>query len=88
MGRTKRQFSNMVCDKEMIKPTLRQKLTARMDQLQEWMESNYHLEHPHECNDLINNKLNFAWSVLSEEDRDYIHGAQYAIQEQVSWGPQ
>ena len=55
-----------------------------MDQLQEWMERNYHLDHPDDVIDLIQNVSKF-WSVLSEEDRDYIHGAQYAIEEKIEW---
>ena len=64
---------------------LRKKLDARMDQLQQWMESNHHLKNPQEVCDLIDNKLNFAWEILRDEDRDYIHYAQYAIEEQIGW---
>ena len=63
---------------------LREKLDKRMDQIQSWMESNYHLDHPQEVIDLID-KVTFAWEVLSEEDRDYIHGCQYTIEEKMEW---
>tara|TARA_B110000503_G_scaffold67239_1_gene105380 strand:+ start:1342 stop:1551 length:210 start_codon:yes stop_codon:yes gene_type:complete len=64
---------------------LREKLDNRMDQIQEWMESNYHLDHPEEVSAMID-KVSFAWEVLSEEDRDYVQGCQYAIEENMKWG--
>ena len=64
--------------------TVKDKIKERMDQLQEWMERNYHLEHPDDVIDLIQSVSKF-WSVLSEEDRDYIHGAQYAIESKMEW---
>ena len=30
-------------------------------------------------------KVTFAWAVLSEEDRDYIHGVQFALEEKIEW---
>lgn len=64
---------------------LREKLDSRLDQIQEWMESNYHLDHPEEVSAMID-KVSFAWEVLSEEDRDYVQGCQYAIEENMKWG--
>lgn len=67
--------------------SMRDKLNARMDLLQHKMESNYHLEGNEAILELLNiiDSVTFAWSVLSEEDQDYIHGCQYAIEEQVEW---
>jgi len=70
-------------DYDLTKP-LQQKIKQRMDQLQEWMERNYHLENPDDVLDLIQSVSKF-WSALQEEDRDYIHGAQYAIEEKMEW---
>ena len=64
--------------------SVKDKINSRMDQLQEWMESNYHLEHPQEVEDHIQTVSKF-WSALSEEDRDYIHGARYAIENKMAW---
>ena len=64
--------------------TVKDKINERMDKLQAWMESNYHLEHPDDVLDLIQSVSKF-WSVLSEEDQDYIHGARYAIEEKSEW---
>jgi len=70
-------------DYDLTKP-LQQKIKQRMDQLQGWMESNHHLENPDDVLDLIQSVSKF-WSALQEEDRDYIHGAQYAIEEKTEW---
>ena len=64
--------------------SLRVKLDARMDKLQSMMESNTHLTDPNGVNEHIGT-ITFAWTVLSEEDRDYIQGCQYAIEEQTEW---
>ena len=56
-----------------------------MDKLQEWMESDYHLDHTEE---VYNHTLSVSkfWSVLSEEDREYIQCAQHACEEKLAWG--
>ena len=64
--------------------TLRAKLMQRMDALQRLMESNVHLDEPEQVIDLLD-KIKFAWSTLSEEDRDYIECVEYAIETQSSW---
>lgn len=56
----------------------------RMDALQRLMESNVHLDEPEQVIDLLD-KIKFAWSTLSEEDRDYIECVEYAIENQSSW---
>ncbi len=63
---------------------LREKLTARMDEIQRIMEANEHLAEPEKVTDLLD-KVTFAWEVLSEEDRDYIHGVQVALEEKMEW---
>jgi hypothetical protein len=63
---------------------LREKLTARMDEIQRIMEANEHLAEPEKVTDLLD-KVTFAWEVLSEEDRDYIHGVQVALEEKIEW---
>lgn len=56
----------------------------RMDALQGLMESNVHLDEPEQVIDLLN-RIKFAWSALSEEDREYIECVEYAIENQSSW---
>jgi hypothetical protein len=55
-----------------------------MDALQQMMESNLHLSDPETVLELLD-KVKFAWSALSEEDREYIEGVEYAIEAQSSW---
>ena len=63
---------------------LREKINQRMDILQNWMEKNYHLKRPEVVSEHIVSVSKF-WSVLSEEDRDYIQCSQHAIKEQTEW---
>lgn len=64
--------------------SLRDKINTRMDGIQEMMEANVHLENPIKVEEAIASVSKF-WSALSEEDRDYIHGARYAIEEKKRW---
>ena len=64
--------------------TITVKIKERMDKLQKWMESNYHIDHPNEVYELTTSVSKF-WSVLSEEDRDYVQMAQHAIEEKELW---
>ena len=66
--------------------TLREKINQRMDILQDWMEQDYHLDRPDVVYEHTLSVSKF-WSVLSEEDRDYIQGVQFAIDTEstVSW---
>lgn len=63
---------------------VRDKIKARMDQLQEMMESNLHLEKQFEVDDQISTITKF-WSVLSDEDKDYIHACRHALEYQSRW---
>ena len=63
---------------------VQKKINERMDILQSWMEKNYHLKRPEVVKEHIKSISKF-WSVLSEEDRDYIQGCQYAIEEKMQW---
>ena len=64
--------------------SLRVKLIQRMDALQHMMEPNLHLSDPETVLELLD-KVKFAWSALSEEDREYIEGVEYAIEAQSDW---
>jgi len=55
-----------------------------MDTLQNWMENNYHLKNPTEVYALTLSVSKF-WSVLSEEDKEYIQCAQDSINEGWEW---
>jgi len=64
--------------------SVRDKINQRMDVLQAMMEDNVHLHRPDIVEQHIQTVSKF-WSVLSDEDKDYIHGARYAIEEKVKW---
>ena len=64
---------------------LRSKLDARLDELQEMMESNMHLEYPDKAMDLTY-RISPFWTILTEEDREYVQCAQDAIDEGWKWG--
>lgn len=63
---------------------LRNTINKRMDILQTWMEENYHLTRPEVVLEHIETVSKF-WSALSEEDREYIQCAIYAIEEKTEW---
>jgi hypothetical protein len=60
------------------------KINDRMNAIQHWMEGNYHLKNPEVVNEVIDSVTKF-WSVMSEEDKDYIQCARIAIEEQKEW---
>jgi len=64
--------------------SVQDKINERMDQLQEMMESQKHLQQQEEVADHISSVSKF-WSALSDEDRDYIHAARHALEEQMLW---
>jgi len=63
---------------------MRDKLNQRMDALQRLMESNVHLDEPEQVINCLS-KIKFAWSTLSESDREYIECVEYAIETQADW---
>ena len=67
---------------------LNNKINQRMDILQAWMEEDYHLKRPQVVYDHTLTISKF-WSVLSEEDKEYIQCAQDAIETKsnISWKP-
>lgn len=63
---------------------LRSKIELRLDEIEDLMNSNSHLANPEELDEKVSNVSKF-WSVLSEEDRDFIQGVRWAIEEKVKW---
>lgn len=64
--------------------SIHEKINQRMNVLQHWMETNYHLTRPEVVEEHIQTITKF-WSVMTEEDKDYIDGARYAIEEKLEW---
>ena len=59
-------------------------ITHDMDLLQAMMESNKHISEPGKVIEHLS-KIRYKWVFLSEEDRDYIHGCDTAIEEGIRW---
>ena len=70
-------------DYDLSKP-IQVKIKQRMDILQGWMESNYHLKRPEVVLEHIQTVSKF-WSALQDEDKDYIDGCRYAIENKSNW---
>jgi hypothetical protein len=68
----------------MATKDLKEKITNRLDQIEMLMRTDYHIQNPEE---MMLQTLNVSkfWSVLSEEDRDFIQGVQSSIEEGWSW---
>jgi hypothetical protein len=63
---------------------LRIKIVMRMDTLEAEMNENLHLSNPDAVLETMANITKF-WTALSEEDRDYLHAARYALEEKLVW---
>ena len=63
---------------------LREKIQNRLDQIEMLMHKDFHLKNPEEVMLQTLNVSKF-WSILSEEDRDFIQGVQSSIEEGWSW---
>jgi len=64
--------------------TLRQKIELRMQILEEMMKRNMHITDPETVN-LFLDRLTYCWGVMNEEDRDFVQGCQFALEEKHEW---
>ena len=66
---------------------LREKIERRLDTLQADMIANKHLEDPKSIVSVLVQARDITkfWSVLSEEQRDFIHCVRHAVEAQRSW---
>jgi hypothetical protein len=63
---------------------LETRIQERLDKLEKLMKENKHIGHAEAAMDYTTDITKF-WSVLSEEDRDFLQGVQHAIEEQIRW---
>ena len=70
--------------KTNMEKKLRAKIVDRMDILEQMMARNMHISDPNTVEMMID-RLNYCWAILSEEDRDYIQGCRYALEEKIEW---
>lgn len=66
------------------KDDLFEKIEARMDKLETQLKAQEHISDPASVHDTIRDLTKF-WSVLDDENKDYIHFAQDALREQRKW---
>lgn len=59
-------------------------IEGRMNSVQQMMENNIHLTDPDQVQAMINSITKF-WSVMKEEDKDYLQAAQWALEEKSEW---
>lgn len=67
-----------------VKAMIDQKINDRLDQLQQMMETQKHIEDPELVLEHIGTITKF-WSILSDEDKDYIECARWAVEENKEW---
>ena len=63
---------------------LREKIELRMQILEHMMKKNMHIHDPTTVEQYLD-RLTYCWGIMSEEDRDYIQGCQFALEEQQVW---
>lgn len=70
-----------------MKTHLRDKIQSRLDALQADMAANKHIEDAKSIVSILVQTRDIAkfWSVLTEEERDFIHCVRHAVEEQVEW---
>lgn len=61
-----------------------QRIKNKMDHLQRLMESNAHLDRKEYVLDVCSSASKY-FNAMSEEDRDYLQCAQYAVEEGKEW---
>jgi hypothetical protein len=64
--------------------TLRKKIEERLNELEDLLDNNIHLEDRELVEELIASISKF-WSVLEEGDREYIEAAKYACEFKKVW---
>jgi hypothetical protein len=64
--------------------TIQKLIKERLDELQDLLDNNIHLEDSQQVEELIASVTKF-WSVLEEGDRDYLEAAKYACEFKKVW---
>lgn len=63
---------------------IREKIKERMDTVEMALKQGQHLSEPDEFQNQMDNVTKF-WSSLSEEDRDFLNAARFAVEENLLW---
>ena len=68
----------------MSATTIRQRIEARLNLLESMLTSQRHISDPDAAYQTIDSVSKF-YSVLTEEQREFVHAARWAIEEQKEW---
>jgi len=60
------------------------RIKYKLDHLQQCMEGQAHIDRPEYTSDVIDSITKY-WSVLKEDDREYVESAKYALVEKLPW---
>ena len=64
---------------------LKEKIQGRIDEIDQLMRQNFHLEKPTTVLEKLESVTKF-WSYLSDDERDYLNSVRIAIRESKAWG--
>lgn len=60
------------------------KIEQRLDALESGLKQQRHISEPDEVLEIIASITKF-WAALSDEDRDYVNAARYALEDKLPW---
>jgi len=63
---------------------LREKLNSRLDNLEQLMGAQKHLSSPSIVIESIDSITKF-WSILSDEEKDFLEGVRFALSKKLEW---
>ena len=64
--------------------TIHDKIEHWLDALEAALKQQEHISEPDKVLEIIASITKF-WSVLSDDDRDYVNAARYALEEKLPW---
>ena len=62
----------------------KKEITKQFDELEAMMNAQKHLTHPEEVHSKLN-QINYKWQFITDEDRDFYQGCQFAIEHGMEW---
>jgi hypothetical protein len=63
---------------------LREKINSRLDDLEQLMDAQKHLTNPSIVIESIDSITKF-WSILSDEEKDFLEGVRFALSKKLEW---
>jgi hypothetical protein len=63
---------------------IRERIQVRLDELAKLLETQSHIHAPELVTEKLESVAKF-WSILSEEEREYVSSVRFALREQTQW---